>query len=175
MSVFVIDNISPSINPSVFIAHNATVIGAVSILEASSVWFNTVIRGDADTITIGQETNIQDLSMLHADPGKPVEIGNRVTIGHRCIIHGCHIEDNCLIGMGAVVMNGARIGKGSIVAAGAVVMEGADIPPFSLVAGVPGKLKRTFDEDIIDVNNVSAAVYVERAKGYLDAENFKPV
>ena len=149
MPVYAIDNITPSINATVFIAHNATVIGRVTIQENASVWFNTVIRGDTDKITIGRETNIQDLSMLHADPGKPIVIGDMVTIGHRCIIHGCTIGDHCLIGMGAIIMNGAKIGKGSIVSAGAVVMENTEIPPFSLVAGVPGKIKKRLEKDFL--------------------------
>ncbi len=173
MPTYEIDSIIPAIDSSVFVAHNATVIGNVNISENASVWFNTVIRGDADSISIGSKTNIQDLSMLHADPGKPIEIGDMVTVGHRCVIHGCKIEDNCLIGMGAVVMNGAQIGRGSIIGAGAVVMEEMIIPPFSLVAGVPGKVKKTFDEEIIDINNISAIVYAERAKGYLNSKNFR--
>ncbi len=172
MPSYKIDNITPEIDPSVFIANNATVVGNVHIGVQSSVWFNCVVRGDADAISIGKETNVQDLTMIHADTGIPTKIGNNVTTGHRCIIHGCTIEDYCLIGMGAIVMNGAKIGRGSMVAAGAVVMENSEVPPYSMVAGIPAKVKKTFEEDIIDMINVYAQVYVERSRGYMDPQNF---
>lgn len=172
MPVFQLDNITPRIDDTVFVAYNATLIGRVTIGEKSSVWFNTVIRGDIDTITIGTETNVQDLTMIHADAGKPAVIGNRVTIGHRCVIHGCVIEDDVLIGMGAIVMNGAWIGRGSIVAAGAVVMEDVVIPPCSLVAGIPGTVKRTFDSGVMDMIDLAATVYVDRSRDYMDSEKF---
>ncbi|MBU0993794.1 MAG: gamma carbonic anhydrase family protein [Proteobacteria bacterium] len=168
MPIFQIDTISPSLDPSVFLAYNATVIGRVTIGKKSSVWFNTVIRGDIDAITIGDESNIQDLTMIHADTGKPTIIGNKVTIGHRCVIHGCVIEDNSLIGMGAIVMNGAQIGTGSIVAAGAVIMEDVIIPPYSLVAGIPGRVKRTFEENVVDMIHFASQVYVDRSRDYMN-------
>jgi carbonic anhydrase/acetyltransferase-like protein (isoleucine patch superfamily) len=125
-----------------------------------------VARGDADAIIIGESSNIQDLSMLHADPGKPLKIGNRVTIGHRVIVHGCTIEDDCLIGMGSVILNGAVIGHGSVVAAGAVILEDVEFPPFSLVAGVPGSLKRTLDRSVLEKIRQPAEIYVQRAGIY---------
>ena len=172
MPLFELDGISPALDPTVFVAYNATLIGRVSIGLNSSVWFNTVIRGDIDMITIGEESNIQDLSMIHADAGKPARIGNRVTIGHRCVIHGCEIGDHCLIGMGAIIMNGAKIGTGSIVAAGAVVMEDVFIPPYSLVAGVPGAIKKRFSDEVIALIDMASTVYVDRSRDYMDPKKY---
>src|SRR5215217_962294 len=112
------------IDPSAFIAKGAIVLGDVNLGRDASVWYNAVLRGDTDRITIGDESNIQDLTMVHADPGFPCLVGRRVTAGHRVILHGCTIEDDCIIGMGAIVLNGARIGSGSVIGAGAVLVEG---------------------------------------------------
>ncbi len=144
MPLYAFKNNAPAIHPSVFIAPDAHIIGNVTVAEKSSVWFQSVLRGDFDAIRIGARTNIQDLCVCHADENIPLTIGNGVTIGHRCIVHGCSIEDGCLIGMGAVIMNHSVIGEGSIVAAGSVVQEHTIIPPFSLVAGFPGKVKKTY-------------------------------
>ncbi|MGK0289319.1 MAG: carbonic anhydrase/acetyltransferase-like protein (isoleucine patch superfamily) [bacterium] len=162
----------PQIDNSVFCAPSADIIGRVSIGKNSSVWFNTVIRGDTDPITIGNDTNIQDLSMCHADPNQPLIIGNQVTVGHRCILHGCTIEDLCLIGMGAIIMNGAKIGKGSIVGAGAVVLENTIIPPYSLVTGSPAKVKKTYEESIVEIIAASAQTYVDRGNSYRNSPSF---
>lgn len=132
----------PLIHPSVFVAPSAQIIGNVRIGTDSSVWFQTVIRGDLDAIAIGEKTNIQDLCMCHADEGIPLTIGCGITVGHRCVIHGCTIGDGCLVGMGAVIMNHAVIGEGSVIAAGAVVLENTVIPPHSLVTGSPERSKR---------------------------------
>jgi carbonic anhydrase/acetyltransferase-like protein (isoleucine patch superfamily) len=134
------------IDPTAFIAPGAIVLGDVHIGAESSIWYNSVLRGDTDRITIGDQTNIQDLTMIHADEGEPCRVGSRVTVGHRVILHGCTIEDDCLIGMGAIVLNRARVGRGSIIGAGAVVLEGTEIPPGSLVVGVPAKVVRAVDE-----------------------------
>jgi carbonic anhydrase/acetyltransferase-like protein (isoleucine patch superfamily) len=134
------------IDPSVFIAHGAIVLGDVNFGKDVSVWYNAVIRGDTDAITIGDQTNIQDLSMIHADPGIPCTVGNRVTVGHRVILHGCTIEDDCLIGMGAIVLNKVRVGRGSVIGAGAVLLEGMEVPPGSLIIGVPGRIVRQVDD-----------------------------
>jgi len=134
------------IDPTAFIAPGAIVLGNVEIGASASIWYNSVIRGDAERIAIGQETNIQDLSMVHADPGIPCLIGNRVTVGHRVILHGCVVEDECIIGMGAVLLNKVRLGRGSIVGAGAVLLEGTEIEPGSLVIGLPGRVVRKVDE-----------------------------
>ena len=167
MPLFSLENDYPQIDESAFIAPSAQVIGKVHIGSRSSVWFNTVIRGDTEPIIIGQETNIQDLSMCHADPGKPLIIKNRVTVGHRCILHGCIIEDDCLIGMGAIIMNEAHIGRGSIIGAGAVVLEKMEIPPFSLVVGSPGIIKKTYDESILEQIRRTSDIYANRTQTYI--------
>ena len=166
MTIYTFENLTPEIKETSFIAPNSSLIGRVKIGEKSSVWFNTVLRGDMEEITIGEESNIQDLSMGHADPGFPLIVGSRVTIGHHCIVHGCRIEDDCLIGMGAIIMNGVRIGKGSIIGAGAVLLEGMEIPEFSMVIGSPAKIKKTYDESILDNIRKSAKIYVKRSISY---------
>lgn len=134
------------IHHTAFIAAGAVVLGDVHVGQEASIWYNAVLRGDTDRITIGDETNIQDLTMIHADPGVPCTVGCRVSVGHRVILHGCTIEDECLIGMGAIVLNGARIGTGSVIGAGALILEGTEIPPGSLVVGAPGRIVRPVDE-----------------------------
>ena len=166
MTLYTFENSSPEIKETAFIAPTASLIGLVKIGEKSSIWFNTVLRGDMESITIGDESNIQDLSMGHADPGFPLKIGNRVTIGHHCVVHGCIIDDDCLIGMGSIIMNGVRIGRGSIIGAGAVLLEGMEIPEFSMVIGSPAKIKKTYDESILDNIRKSAKIYVERSNSY---------
>ena len=128
------------IEPSVFLASGAIVCGEVKIGARSSVWFHTVVRGDTDAIQIGADTNLQDLTMVHVDHGQPAIVGDRVTVGHRAILHGCAIESDVLIGMGAIVLSGARVGTGSLVAAGALVREGQEIPPGSLAVGAPARV-----------------------------------
>ena len=166
MTLYTFDNSIPEIKATSFIAPNASLIGRVKIGENSSVWFNTVLRGDMENISIGDESNIQDLSMGHADPGFPLVVGNRVTMGHQCVVHGCRIEDDCLIGMGAIIMNGVRIGRGSIIGAGAVLLEGMEVPEFSMVVGSPGKVRKTYDESILENIRESAQIYVKRSICY---------
>ncbi len=141
-------NNMPNRDPKTFIAEGAVVIGKVTLHEYSSIWFNAVVRGDVNHIEIGAYTNIQDNSVVHVGQDFPTVIGDYVTVGHKACIHGCTIEDHVLIGMNATVLNGAVIGKGSIIAAGALVKEGAIIPPYSLVVGVPGQIKKTLPEDV---------------------------
>jgi carbonic anhydrase/acetyltransferase-like protein (isoleucine patch superfamily) len=136
----------PGIDPSAFVARGAVVLGNVRLGRESSVWYNSVIRGDAERIEVGDGSNIQDLSMIHADPGFPCLLGARVTVGHRAILHGCTVEDDCLVGMGAILLNGVRVGRGSVIGAGAMVPEGLHIPPESVVLGVPGKVVRQVNE-----------------------------
>ena len=132
----------PQIDDTTYVADGAQVIGDVLLEPGASVWFNAVLRGDTERITVGSGSNIQDGAILHADPGYPCTIGAGVVAGHGAILHGCQIDDDCLIGMGAIVLNGARIASGSIVAAGAIVTEGKEFPPRSLIMGVPAKLVR---------------------------------
>ena len=166
MTLYTFDNSIPEIKETCFIAPNASLIGRVRIGEKSSVWFNTVLRGDMENISIGDESNIQDLSMGHADPGFPLIVGNRVTIGHHCVVHGCRIEDDCLIGMGAIIMNGVKIGRGSIIGAGAVLLEGMEVPEFSMVVGSPANVRKTYDESILENIRESAQIYVKRSISY---------
>ncbi|QDU30485.1 2,3,4,5-tetrahydropyridine-2,6-dicarboxylate N-acetyltransferase [Anatilimnocola aggregata] len=154
------------VHPSAFIAAGAVVLGDVSLAEDSSVWFNAVIRGDTEAIRIGVGSNVQDGCILHADPGRPCILGDRVTLGHGAIVHGAIVEDDCLIGMRAVVMNGAKIGRGSIVGVGAVVMENIDVPPGSIVLGVPGKVIRQASEKDFAKIRHAADHYVAAAKAY---------
>jgi carbonic anhydrase/acetyltransferase-like protein (isoleucine patch superfamily) len=133
---------APQVAPSAYIDPAAQVIGDVVIGERTSVWPCAVLRGDTAPIRVGDEVSIQDNSVLHADIGFPLTIGNRVTVGHLVMLHGCTIEDDTLIGIGSIILNGAKIGKGSVVAAGALVPEGMEVPPSTLVMGVPAKVKR---------------------------------
>jgi len=174
MTLYAYKNNIPIIHESVFIAPTSQIIGNVQIDQDSSVWFQTVIRGDLAKISIGERTNIQDLCMCHADEDIPLNIGYGVTIGHSCVIHGCTIEDNCLIGMGAIVMNQAVIGKGSIIAAGAVVLEKTIIPPYSLVTGSPGKIKKTYEnrEEIERYLKRASEFYVRGAQTFSSEDLF---
>jgi carbonic anhydrase/acetyltransferase-like protein (isoleucine patch superfamily) len=131
-----------TIDPSAFIHPLAVVLGDVTLGARVSVWPTAVVRGDSDVIAIGAESNVQDGAVLHTDPGLPMRIGARVAIGHRAIVHGATVEDDVLIGMGAILLNGCHIGRGSLVAAGAVVREGVHVAPDSLVVGVPGRVVR---------------------------------
>ncbi|MFC1509204.1 gamma carbonic anhydrase family protein [Candidatus Omnitrophota bacterium] len=154
------------IDDSVFIAKGVVISGDVGIGKDSSVWYNTVIRGDMGPIRIGDSTNIQDLTMVHVDEGKPCTIGSRVSIGHRAILHGCVVEDDCLIGMGAILLNGVHVGAGSVVGAGAVVTEGTSIPPGSLALGIPAQVVRSVD-DVLKQNIESTwRHYLKEADNY---------
>jgi carbonic anhydrase/acetyltransferase-like protein (isoleucine patch superfamily) len=160
--------VSPKIPNSVFIAPDATIVGDVEIGEESSVWFKTVVRGDVNYIRIGRRTNIQDGCIVHVTVNTwPTLIGEGVTIGHGAIVHGCRVEDFCLIGMGARILDGARIGRYSIVAAGSVVREGTVVPERTLVAGVPAVPKRQLKDEEIAELEASAARYVEYKNTYL--------
>ena len=138
---------SPEVHPDAFVAPTAVVLGAVALAAGSSVWYHAVLRGDCESITIGANSNIQDNCTVHADPGYPVVLGSGISVGHNAVLHGCTVEDDVLVGMGATVLNGARIGTGSLVAAGAVVPQGMQVPPNSLVAGVPAKVRRELTEE----------------------------
>lgn len=158
----------PQIAKDVFIAPGAFVIGDVVIGSKSSVWFYTIVRGDVNFIRIGEETNIQDHSMLHVTTEKfPLHIGSRVTVGHRAVIHGCTVGDECLIGMGSIILDGAKIGNQCIVAAGAVVPPGMEVPERSLVMGVPAKVQKQLSDDDARRLIETAKHYVRLAEEYM--------
>jgi carbonic anhydrase/acetyltransferase-like protein (isoleucine patch superfamily) len=134
------------IHPTAFIASGAVVLGDVSLGRDASVWYNCVVRGDMAPIVVGDQTNLQDLTMVHVDEGVPCTIGSRVGVGHRAILHGCMVEDEALVGMGAILLNGVRVGTGSVIGAGSVLKEGMQVPPGSLVLGVPARVVRAVDD-----------------------------
>jgi carbonic anhydrase/acetyltransferase-like protein (isoleucine patch superfamily) len=159
-------NRRPNLAPSVFVAQTADVIGAVSVGEYSSIWFQTVIRGDINEIQIGRRTNIQDGSVLHVADDYPVWIGDDVTCGHRAVIHACRINDRVLIGMGAIVLDGAEVGSDSIIGAHTLVTKDTKIPPLSLVIGSPGKVVRSLNAEEIATLPKMAAKCVAVATRY---------
>ncbi|KLU03975.1 ferripyochelin-binding protein [Rhodopirellula islandica] len=154
------------IDPSAFIAPNATVLGEVYIAEDVSIWFGAVMRGDTEKIVIGRQSNVQDQCVLHCDPGMPCVIGERVTVGHSAVVHGATVEDDALIGIGAIVLNGATIGKGAIVAAGALVTEGTVIPPGMLAVGTPAKPIKEVSESLLERSREGAQHYVRLGRLY---------
>ena len=156
-----LDGRAPSVDPSAWIAPSATVVGQVEVGPEVSLWYSAVARGDAEAVRIGAGSNIQDGCVLHADPGYPCELGVGVVVGHRAVLHGCRVEDEVLIGIGAIVMNGAVIGTGSLVGAGALVPEGVVIPPRSLVLGAPGRVRRETSPAEVEAIRRNAARYRE--------------
>lgn len=157
----------PKIHKTAFIADTAEIIGEVSIGERCSIWYNAVLRGDNSPVKIGKETNIQENCSFHGGKNHPTTVGNHVTVGHNAVVHGCTIEDECMIGMGAIILNGAKVGKESLIAAGAVVKENAIIPTRSLVAGVPGKIVRKLTDKDIKRIKENTDEYLELMKLYL--------
>ncbi|MFF7471951.1 DapH/DapD/GlmU-related protein [Streptomyces sp. NPDC008092] len=153
----------PKIEDGVFVAPTASVIGDVTLQAGASVWYGAVVRGDVEKITVGARANVQDNVTLHADPGFPVTVGERVSIGHNAVVHGATVEDDCLIGMGATVLNGAVIGAGSLVAAQALVPQGMVVPPGSLVAGVPAKVRRELSREEREGVTLNGTFYAELA------------
>jgi carbonic anhydrase/acetyltransferase-like protein (isoleucine patch superfamily) len=159
--------VRPEVDPSVYVAPGAVIIGDVVIGPESSVWFGTIVRADVHYIRIGAQTNIQDQCILHVTRGTyPLNLGDRITVGHRAIIHGCTIEDGCLIGMGAVLLDGCHVDGEAIVAAGSVVSEGSHIPPRTLAMGVPAKVLRDITEKELARAKDSASHYIELAEIY---------
>jgi carbonic anhydrase/acetyltransferase-like protein (isoleucine patch superfamily) len=151
---------APKIDDDAFVAPMAVVVGAVTMGPQASIWYGAVARADMETIEIGAQSNVQDGSTLHSDPGFPLVIGRGVTVGHRVVLHGARVDDDVLVGMGSVVMNGAHIGSGSIVAAGAVVTQGKEFPPRSVIAGIPAKVVReATDDDMAHIRGNAAAYY----------------
>jgi carbonic anhydrase/acetyltransferase-like protein (isoleucine patch superfamily) len=157
---------TPAVHESVFVAPTASIIGNATLARDSSAFYGVSVRADTAAITVGEGSNLQDNVVLHADPGFPCTVGERVSVGHAAVVHGCTVEDDCLIGMGATVLNGAVIGAGSLVAAGAVVLEGTVVPPRSLVAGVPGKVRRELTDEEYDGVRANAARYRELAAAH---------
>ncbi|TFE37269.1 gamma carbonic anhydrase family protein [Streptomyces sp. ICN441] len=156
----------PRISPEAFTAPTSVVIGDVTMAAGASVWYHTVLRADCGPIVVGADSNIQDNCTVHVDPGFPVTIGERVSVGHNAVIHGCTVEDDVLVGMGATVLNGAHIGAGSLVAAQALVPQGMRVPPGSLVAGVPARIKRELTDEEREGVRLNAAMYLELSKGH---------
>lgn len=169
-----LEGAAPSVDPEAWIAPGVVIVGRVSVGRAASVWYGTVLRADEDEIVVGPECNIQDQCCLHVDPGEPVVLEDRVSLGHRATVHGAHVEAGALIGIGAIVLGGARVGAGTLVAAGAVVRPGHQVPPGVLVAGVPGRIVRELtDEDRASFAD-TAARYVRRANRHKSATWMAP-
>ena len=166
MAVYDLDGTQPRVADSAWVADSAQVMGNVVLGEDSSVWFGTVIRGDTETITVGRGSNIQDASVLHADIGKPLTIGDNVTVGHQVMLHGCTIGDESLIGIGAIVLNGAKIGRHCLVGAGALVTEGKEFPDGSMIIGSPAKAVRQLTPEQIEGLKLSAQHYMDNARRF---------
>ena len=166
MAIYELDGVAPRVAASAWVADTAQVIGNVVLGENASVWFGTVVRGDTEAITIGAGTNIQDASVLHADFGQPLVIGERVTVGHQVMLHGCTIGDETLIGIGAIVLNGARIGKNCLVGAGSLVTEGKEFPDGSMIMGTPAKVVRQLTPEQIEGLRLSAQHYIDNARRF---------
>ncbi len=169
-SVLALGQNSPAIDESVFVADGARVVGDVRLLPGSSVWYNAVLRADSGSITLGENSNVQDNVSVHVDSDHPVLIGSFVSIGHNAVVHGCTIGDGSLIGMGAVVLSGAVIGNGCLVAGGALVLAGTVVPDGVLVAGVPAKVRRALTDDEIAGLHRNAEIYLEHVDEHKDAQ-----
>lgn len=157
----IIKDKKPRIHEDTFVAETALVVGDVTIGQGSSVWFGAVVRGDMNYITIGKNTNVQDNSTLHVDTDEPLEIGDYVTIGHNAVVHGCKIGNNCLIGMGSIILNNAVIGDNCIIGAGSLITSGTVIPPNSLIMGSPGKIRRKIKDDEKETVRENATRYID--------------
>ncbi|MDX3097952.1 gamma carbonic anhydrase family protein [Streptomyces sp. ME01-24h] len=155
---------TPRLDPAAFTAPTSVVLGDVTMAAGASVWYHTVLRGDCESISVGGGSNVQDNATVHADPGFPAVIGAGVTVGHNAVLHGCVVEDDVLVGMGATVLNGAHVGAGSLVAAGALVPQGMRVPPGSLVAGVPAKVRRELTAQEREMVRVNAEHYLRLAE-----------
>ncbi len=166
MAIYELDGVSPKISSSAWVAESAQVMGNVELADDASVWFGVVIRGDTETIRIGRGSNIQDLSVLHADIGLPLTVGADVTVGHQVMLHGCTIGDGSLIGIGAIVLNGAIIGKGCLVGAGSLVTEGKEFPDGSMILGSPAKAVRQLTAEQAQGLRLSAQLYVGNASRF---------
>ena len=157
---------TPEVHPDAWVASNATIIGKVKLEKNSSIWFNSVLRGDIELISIGVNSNIQDGSVLHTDPGFPLTVGKGVTVGHMVMLHGCKISDDTLIGIGSIILNNAKIGKNCIIGANTLITENKIIPDNSLVVGSPGRVLRKVTDEEIKLIHENAQHYVEGSKKY---------
>ena len=166
MPLYALGDVAPSLGPGAWAAPSADLIGDVRLASRASIWFGAVIRADNTPILIGEESNIQDGAVGHSDPGAPLVIGARVTVGHQAILHGCTVEDEALIGMGARILNGAVIGSQCIVGAGALVTEGKTFEPRSLIVGSPARAIRALSDEQVAMLKLSAAHYADKASGY---------
>ncbi len=166
MAIYELDGVAPQVAASAWVADSAEVMGNVVLAEDASVWFGTVVRGDCESIHIGAGSNVQDASVLHADVGQPLVVGDRVTVGHKVMLHGCTIGDESLIGIGAVVLNGARIGRNCLVGAGALVTEGKEFPDGSMILGSPARVVRQLSPEQIEGLRQSARHYMENARRF---------
>lgn len=166
MAIYQLDDLKPAIDDSAWVAGSAQVIGDVTLGPDSSIWFGVVARGDTDSISVGRGSNIQDNSVLHADHGMPLTIGENVTVGHQVMLHGCTIGDGSLIGIQAVVLNGAKIGKNCLVGAGALVTEGKEFPDGCMILGSPAKAVRQLSEAQLEGLKMSAQHYMDNARRY---------
>ena len=164
MAIYQYGEHRPEIHNDVYVAETANVIGQVTLKRGASVWYQAVLRGDTDHLEVGEESNIQDGAVLHADPGFPLRVGKGVTVGHQAMLHGCTIGDGSLVGIQAVILNGAVIGENCLVAAGAVVKENAEFPANSLIVGAPARVVRELSEEAIAGLRKNAAGYVERGR-----------
>lgn len=161
---------APVLKPGSLLAPTAVAVGDVTVEEGASLWYGAVVRGDQSSIRIGADTNLQENAVIHVSDGFLADIGERVSVGHSAVLHGCTVEDECLIGMGAILLNGCVIGRGSIVAAGALVPQGAVIPPNSLVMGSPAKLRRAVTREELDTNLLHVRQYRQRAEELLERQ-----
>jgi carbonic anhydrase/acetyltransferase-like protein (isoleucine patch superfamily) len=164
--IYTLDNRTPKFLGDYFIAENAAVIGSVTLHPNASVWFACTVRGDTDELVIGENSNIQDGTVVHTDPGLPLRIGRDVTVGHLCMLHGCEIGDNTLIGIKSVILNRAKIGRNCIIGANTLITEGKEIPDGSVVMGSPGKIVRQVTPDEVAMLREQAGHYVENARRY---------
>ena len=164
--IYDLENNIPKLDPTCWVASNAIIIGKVELKKNSNIWFNAVLRGDIEKIIIGENSNVQDGSIIHTDPGCPTTVGKDVTLGHMVMLHGCEIEDNCLIGIGATILNKAKIGKNCIIGTNALITENKVIPERSLVLGSPGKIVRQVTDEEIKSIKENADHYVANYKKY---------
>ena len=173
MAIYELDGVAPQVHTQAWVAPSAQVMGQVSVGAGASIWFGTVVRGDTERITVGADSNIQDASVLHADAGQPLVIGERVTVGHQAMLHGCTVGDESLIGIGAIVLNGAKIGKNCLVGAGALVTEGKEFPDGSMILGSPAKVVRQLTPEQIEGLRQSAQHYKTNAQRF--AKTLRPL